>query len=385
MPEKIVYIVEALYKRDDMLRILCHKINWMAENSQYEVYVVLTEKPRRAFVYELSPKVNVVNFDINFDDISKRFYYEKPYLYLKKQWKYRKELKGFLKKVRPKAVIISIKREQWCLWSIRDGSHKIVELGASKRQYKKVWIIGIPILFNLIMSYFRRGVNLLPIRMMNTFVVDSEESKKSWRRTFSNITVIRPPIIGFPEKAVDTTNKKVIVFGKFEKGQGFDLLIHTWEKIGRRYTDWRLILYGEGNQEPYRDMIRARRLSKSILCYPLPENRSEKLAQSAILIQAAETDIYGGVRITEAMAYGIPCIAIEAPCGYKELIRDEKNGFLIKTDRRMDLNVKLRMLVRHEEIRQKMGLQAREDVQKYDLETTMQRWIELLDGIKRKR
>lgn len=381
MPEKIVYIVEALYKRDDMLRVLCHKINWMAENSHYEVHVVLTEKPRRAFAYELSPKAHVVNFDINFEDINKRFYYEKPYLHLKRQWSYRKELKKFLKKIQPKAIIVPAKEERWCLWSLCGDYHKIVELNESKKLYKKLWITRIPILLNQIMSYFRRGFYLLPLRRMDTFVVNSEESKKSWQQTFSNITVIRPPIIDYPEKPVDMTNNKVIALGRFEKGEGFELLIHAWEKIGRKYPNWRLLLCGNGDQEPYKSMIRAKRLSKSILCYPLPENRSERFVQSAILAQTSETDVHENW-IMEAMAYGIPCVAIETPCGYKELIHDEKNGFLIKTNHQMDLSIKLRMLIHNEELRKKMGLQAREDVGAYTLEATMRQWVELLDSIK---
>lgn len=382
MPEKIVYIVEALYKRDDMLRILCHKINWMAENSEYEVYVVLTEKPRRPLAYELSPKVHIVNFDLNFDDINKLFYYEKPFHFLKKQWMYRKRLKAFLKETSPKAILTFMKMERWCLWSIWNRSHRIVELRPSKGRYKRVWIIGIPIILNWMISFFRRLPYILPLKAMNTIVVDTNESKKSWKRTFANITTIRPPIVDFPENPVDITNNKVVAFGSFEQGQRFDRLIVAWEKIGRKYPEWRLQLYGNGEQEPYRDMIRKRHLSKSILCYPLPEDRNEKYNKAAILVQVSENDIYGG-RIMEAMAYGIPCVAIEAPGGCKELIRDEKNGYLVKPNHSMDLTIKIRMLIHNEELRAKMGLQAREDMQKYNLDATMKQWIELLDKIKR--
>ena len=48
----------------------------------------------------------------------------------------------------------------------------------------------------------------------------------------------------------------------------------------------------------------------------------------------------------------------------------------------MDLSIKLRMLIHNEELRKKMGLQAREDVGAYTLEATMRQWIELLDSIK---
>ena len=384
MPERIVYIVESLYKPDYIQKIHCHQINWMAENSEYEVYAVLTEKPHRQLVYELSPKVHIVNFGLNFDDINKFYYYQKPFLSLKKQWAYRKKMKKLLENIRPKAIITYDKREKWCLWSISDKSHKIVVLGSAKDLYKKVWITNLPLFVNWTATFFKRNLHTLPLKAMDTVVVETQDSQKSWRQIFPKIVAIRPPIIDFPENPVSKENCKVIVWGDFVKGSRFDLLIHAWEKIGRYFPNWRLQLCGNGDQEPYKKIIREKRLSKLILCYSQSENRSEKYSQSAILVHTSENDIYGGA-IMEAMAYGIPCVVMKVPGTPNELIKNEENGFLIKPDHLMDLTIKLSILIRNADYRQKLGSKARENMRIYNLDTTMKRWLKLLDEIETKK
>jgi glycosyltransferase involved in cell wall biosynthesis len=87
----------------------------------------------------------------------------------------------------------------------------------------------------------------------------------------------------------------------------------------------------------------------------------------------------------EAMAYGIPCVVMKVPGTPNELIKNEENGFLIKPDHLMDLTIKLSILIRNADYRQKLGSKARENMRIYNLDTTMKRWLKLLDEIETKK
>ena len=91
MAKKIVYLLEALHKPNNLMRILCQKINWLAENTEYELYVVLTEQTRKPLCYELSSKVQVINMDVNYDELDKLPFVKRWFYHMKKQQVYRKK------------------------------------------------------------------------------------------------------------------------------------------------------------------------------------------------------------------------------------------------------------------------------------------------------
>ena len=51
----------------------------------------------------------------------------------------------------------------------------------------------------------------------------------------------------------------------------------------------------------------------------------------------------------------------------------------------MDLTIKLSILIRNADYRQKLGSKARENMRIYNLDTTMKRWLKLLDEIETKK
>lgn len=66
---KIVYIIGGIYGPNGMSYILSQKVNYLAEHTDYKIYVVLTEQAGMPLYYRLSDKVELVNFDINFDEL----------------------------------------------------------------------------------------------------------------------------------------------------------------------------------------------------------------------------------------------------------------------------------------------------------------------------
>lgn len=55
--KKIVYIVGDLSYPNGMSRVLSQKVNYLARHTDYELFVVLTEKASLPWYYQLDPKV----------------------------------------------------------------------------------------------------------------------------------------------------------------------------------------------------------------------------------------------------------------------------------------------------------------------------------------
>ena len=122
---KIVYVVGGLYAPNGMSMVLSQKINYLAEHTDYDLYVILTENPEKQFFYQLPEKVHVTNFNINFDELDTMPLWKKMHHYNKKQTKYKQMFTDYLMEVKPDITVSAMRREINFLHSIPDRSLKI--------------------------------------------------------------------------------------------------------------------------------------------------------------------------------------------------------------------------------------------------------------------
>ena len=108
---KIVYVTPALYMAGGVERVLTLKANYFAENFGYDITIVLTEGKGKTLFYPLSPKVKVVNLDINFEELWTCSFAKKVFVYLWKQRVFRKQLTAELMRLRPDITISLLRRE----------------------------------------------------------------------------------------------------------------------------------------------------------------------------------------------------------------------------------------------------------------------------------
>lgn len=377
---KIVFLTETLSKQDNLLRIFCQKINWLAENSEYEVYLALTEKNKKPARYELSPQVVVVNLEVNYEQLGKKGFISKPISYWYRQYIHKKRLNEFLEKVKPVATVSMMGKELNFLSRIENGGQKIYEFHNDMKLYMGISKGGITAMFKLFQMWFYSIRLMLLVKKHDVVVVDTESMEQKWKDFFKNIVFIPNPLKEYPSLCGENENMKVMAVGDYLSEKGFNHLIDVWDRISRKYPDWRLHLYGDGNPDYYRDLIKSRHLGKVVQCYGRPEKMFETYPRYSIFVQAYEFDRFGR-HLMEAMAYGIPCVAYDVPYGPKDLIDDESNGFLIKPNQLVDFASKLGLLIRKGELREAMGRQAHEDVRRYEVGNVMTEWIKLYDSI----
>ena len=110
--KKIVYVVGGMLNPTGMGAILSNKINWLAEHTDYEIHMILTERPDIPWCYDINPKVKWVNFNINFDELDTMPFAKKVYHYYLKQKIYKKKFKKYLFSIRPDITISTIELDK---------------------------------------------------------------------------------------------------------------------------------------------------------------------------------------------------------------------------------------------------------------------------------
>lgn len=380
MPKKIVYIINSLYEEDFMSQVLGKRINWLAENTDYEIAVFLTEgKKKKENIVNLSPKVQVTNLALNFNNLKDKSLLTRWILRWIKQKKYKAELTKYLKKESPQ-IIISLSGHEWDFFHrIKTNGFKMLELHEDIDHYTDSKLPFLPRWGNEVVKMFKLKMLKQQLKGINGLVADTYELMINWSMMTNDIKVIHNPIINAIVER-KPGNNIVLAIGDFIPSSGYEILIGAWERIISRYPQWRLRLYGNGDMEPYKKIIKKKRLSKSVYCYPMGKDMATVFAKSALYIHTLSKDKFGR-RIMEAQSYGLPCIAFNTPYGPKDLIENEKNGFLSFDEHIADLSAKMGLLIRNQEFRDQMGMHAQESCKAYLLDPIMEKWVKLFEKI----
>lgn len=378
--KSIVFLVESLYRKDQILRILCQKVSWLAENSEYHIYMVLTEKTKKPNRYELSPKIEMVILDVNYDKLEKENPIGRVFSYIKKKYQHRRKLKKVLRKIRPIATVSIMEKEVAFLSHIKAAGQVIYEVHYDERYRVNSSNNRLLAFLYKFLTWMRISWLTCRLKKRDILVADTDNMTKIWKKKFKNVQWIPNPLREYPPVRDQNENKKVLAINDNISETGFEHLIDMWERVANRYPEWRLHLYGIGNIGQYKELVKSKHLSKSIQCYNYPDNLNEIYPKYALYIQANKIDRFGQY-LMEAMAYSIPCVAYKVPYGPQELIRDEINGFLIKPNYLMEFSSKLGLLIRNNELRWEMGRSSYSDVHKYELNQVMHEWLRLFDSI----
>ena len=105
---KIVYCAPSLYMRGGFERVIALKSTYFAEYLGYDITIILTDGKDKDFAYELSPKIQVVNLDINSNHLYQKSFIHKIIGYHVKQYKYKKRLEVALCKINPVITISTV-------------------------------------------------------------------------------------------------------------------------------------------------------------------------------------------------------------------------------------------------------------------------------------
>ena len=401
---KIVFCTPALYSAGGVERVVSFKAGYFAEQLGFDVIIIVTEGKGRACYFPLSDKVKVINFELGFEELWKASFIKKVFLYLTKQRQYKKMLKAELMRIRPDITISMLRREINFLTKISDGSKKIGELHVNRANYRNFETNDSNGLKRLFARYWMKSL-VGRLKQLDQLVVLTDKSKASWPE-LSNVTVIPDPIPIYPppiplpkgvgiEVKSEKCAKRVVTIGRYAYQKGYDLLLQAWAEVerarkeerGRRnekiweMENWTLDIYGQGDQTDYRQLMTELGIDTDRCHLNGPVEDVVKVYQdSSIFVLSSRFEGFGLVLI-EAMACGLPVVSFDCPSGPDEIITDGVDGLLVPSGDVHTLAEKLMNLMSDKDLRERLGQQARQTVQRYDMEVLANQWTTLFEKV----
>ena len=379
MAKKIVYVVGGLYSLTGMAVILSQKINYLADKTDYDLYMILTESPEKPWYFKMNPRINWVNFNINFDELDTMPLGKKIINYLIKQHKYKKAFKKYLLEIKPDITVSAIRRDINFINNTKDGSKQIGEIHFGKTFYRHFDFRFLPNCINTLLTNIWTNSLVKNLKKLDKFVVLTKSDYDNWFE-LSNKIIIPNFINSFPEQQSSLQSKNVVAVGRYTWQKGFDLLIDAWAIVAKNSADWNLHIYGPGDNETYQKLANDKGLENSITCNSYAENVYDVYMNSSIFVLSSRYEGFGLV-LAEAMAAGLPAVSFSCPEGPADIISDHIDGILVESENTSKLAEGLLYLINHEEERRMYGNNARNNMKRYNKENIMQKWIRLFESL----
>jgi len=372
---KIVYCIND-FSRGGIEKVTIIKANALSAIPGYEVLIMMLNDMYEPMI-PLSPKVKVVNLNIDYQGIRNRNLVSRIFCTVKTKLAHFRAMRKNLNIIKPDVVISTSGEGCHLLQFVRVASHpmKIREYHFT-RNYME--FMSHTILSKASVCFWKFYDFSTRFLGYDYIVVLSEEEKKIYWKGMDNVVVIPNPLATFPEKTSNCEEKTVITAGRLHPQKNQVALVRLWRMVYEKHPDWQLQIWGDGPlREDLQKQINETPYSSNIHLMGFTADIYEKMAQGSIFVLTSIFEGFGMV-ITEAMACGIPVVSYDCPTGPSEIIIQGENGYLVPMHAEEEIADKINLLIENVEMRKKMGLKAKESAKFYSLEKILPKWTDIL-------
>ena len=377
---KIAYCVNSIRYLGGIQRVTVVKANALAELPGNEVYIIATDNKSGPVVQDLSPKVHLIDLDINYYNRNQeRSMLTNLIVGMAKGIPHKKALTKVLRQINPDVVISVGMSEKFMLTSMRNRSWKIIREFHSEKNYRSKHAYS---LFKKIQGKLSDFYEFhYADKKYDRIVVLTDEDKETNWQGWDNVSVVPNPVSFKCDSPSLLTEKSVISMGRLEHVKNFTSLISAFKIVAKKHPDWILKIFGDGTlRESLQNQINESGLQNNVFLMGFSNDMESALRQSSIFAFSSLVEGFALV-IVEAMECGLPAVSYQCPCGPKDIITEGKDGFLVPVNDEQMLAERICSLIENEDLRRKMAVEARLRAQYYHVESIAQRWMALFNEV----
>lgn len=370
---KILYITDSLIIWGGLQRILVEKMNFLAEQCGYDIYIVTSDQDNHVSPFPISPLVH-------FHDICIKFHHQYQYRGLHRLYEMRKlrksyetRLKKCIENIKPDVLVCVRIHLLKSLLKVKGSIPLVVESHSMCKAY----------LYDedgFLHKFFAK-YETDRVRNAQMVVALTQGDAADWKKINHNVRVI-PNLVHLNDsgKLSDCSSKKAIYVGRFSKQKDIDILIRIWSLVHDRHPDWQLCIYGGYSDQYDRiNTILNNNKNNIVVNEPTPHIFQRYIDSSMLLL----TSLYEpfGLVLPEAMSCGLPVISFDCPYGPAEIITDGVDGFLVKDRDVNEFADRVCKLIENPVIRRKMGTAAALSSQRYHYKRILPLWRNLFEEL----
>lgn len=335
MNKRKIYIIDECIDRvGGVERVICTLANKLSKDN--EVIIISESKSRKEPFYTYDKKVKIKYLDDEFVIKSSSlknknliYYFYKVIEKINKKFIINHRIKKVVKELKNADVVVFgrvFTALDFLKYMNKRNNTKIIVRDAinleyySKNTRKKI------------KKYFKNKIDYL--------IASSDESINIYKEFFNNeninILKIYNPLGIVPKKGFSYNNKKVVSIGRLDIQKGFDYLIEAFSIVVKEHNDWKLEIYGDGNEKDrLLSLINELHLENNVSILPSNKDVVNILNNSSIFVLSSRYEGYANI-LVESLACGVPSISYNWMTGVEEIIENNKTGIIVNLQNRID-------------------------------------------------
>lgn len=347
--KKIVFILNTL-SGGGIARVVTTFANRIAQLGHYNVYLIVLHQKQA--IYALHPNVFVVENTAKRVKGSKLAYIIKSILFI------RKSIKNI-------------------------GNCCVIANGEWLNSFVYISLLGMgrKVFFADHSNPQRTGQSPFPFidkliyPRVNGVLVLSEAAKNKIQQKYgqSKVLLMDNPV-AFPDQINIQKEPVILCMGRLSVEKGQDVLIKAFANVNH---NWQLWFLGDGPFKQQLEMLTAElKLQKKVIFLGLQQNTSSYLNQASVYVMPSHTENFP-MALVEAMSIGLPCIATNCMPwrGDDDFIKDNYNGLKVPVNDPEALASAINQLIENEALRAKLGKNALQIKQQFNLDQTLNQLI----------
>ncbi|MFE7073040.1 glycosyltransferase [Streptomyces sp. NPDC057620] len=281
------------------------------------------------------------------------------------------KLTALFRAARPGAVVIVT--QVWAMeWVAQADTRGLTVIGMSHESYA----------YSKASSRFQRVRR--HYRDVDRMLALTREDADLWiGQGMNNASYMPNPLPFMPEVPSARTGNVVVSIGRLHDQKGIDMLLDTWAEVAPRHPDWRLRIYGSGeDEEILKKQCTALGLDGCVDWMGRTSDVPEALRGGSVFALSSRGEGFP-LALMEAMAMGVPCAAFDCAPGVREIVHDGVDGLLAGLGNTGELARRLDVLMSDKSLRDGMGEAARVNIQRYTTTEIVSRWEGLFAFLER--
>lgn len=380
---KILYIQDKINNYAGIERILTCKMNYISEHSPHQVFLTTYEQKNAKIPFPLNKAIVYQPIDVPMPQRNKMTFLHWVLAYHKTRYHFRRQLQSLLKNICPDIVICTAYSYQ-VLDIIIKNCNKL-ETKTIMESHTKGDTVTLAYKFQYnralhkIISMWDCHI-MKSLNSCNCIVTLTKQDVLFWKRYARHIEVIPNMLTIVPKNVINYETKRVVSAGRYMPEKGFDRLLDAWHCLSSDFNDWHLYIFGNGDREPYQQIINRHQIGNNVHLMPATNDIAKEFAKSSIYVMSSRYEGFGLV-LAEAMSCGLPCISFDCPYGPHEIISDGEDGYLAENGNIKELVQKIECLMSDAKLREAMGMKAIANIARYEPDVIMNKWMNLFQSL----
>lgn len=370
-----MFLLRAIANVAGTERVMSDKINWLAEQG-HDIVLVTYEQGDHPISIPLHPTVKFEDLNVRFFKLSVVPLFLKIWRYRQMKYLFKTRLQHLVDSVCPDVLVLTTYSINLIdiIADLKTNARIIMESHTACYSVGKEFDYSSNPLMKLLGRIYDK-CNYRHLKSLNKMIVLTKGDKADWSHYVDNVKVIPNPLTYYPMNVPEKKNMhRILCVGRLNEQKGFDLLIDAFAIIASKCPEWRVDIYGHGeDKEQLLAQIKENNLEDRINIRVPVSNIYEEYQKSDFFVLSSRYEGFGLV-LVEAMSCETPCVSFNCKYGPDEIIDDGVDGLLVRSGDVCELSNKMLWMITHENERLEMGRKARLSASRFRKERVMLEW-----------